>query len=45
MTRRPEDHVLAVEEGRLSPIVVVVTALLVVLFLLGLLYRAGLALL
>ena len=45
MTRRPEDHLLAVEEGKLSPVVVVVTTILVVLFLIGLLYRVGIALL
>ena len=45
MTRRPEDHVLAVDEGKVSPIIIIVTILLVILFVLGFLYRAGLALL
>ena len=44
MTRRPDEHMLAVEEERLSPVVIVVTVLLIVLFILAILYRIGIAL-
>ena len=45
MTRRPDEHVLSVEEGKLSPVIVVVTGILVALFLLAFAYRLGIALL
>lgn len=41
MTKTPDDHVLAVEEEKVSPIIIVVTILLVGLFLVAMLYRVG----
>lgn len=41
-TKRPDEHVLAVEEEKLSPVVLVVTIVLIILFVLALLYRLGL---
>lgn len=45
MTQRPDDHLLAVEKERLSPVVVVVTGLLILLFVIAFLYRLGVSLL
>lgn len=42
MTQAPDEHLLSVEEEMISPVIVVVTVLLALLFLIGFLYRAGL---
>lgn len=41
MTQAPDEHLLAVEEEAISPVIVVVTILLGLLFLIGFLYRFG----
>ena len=42
MTQAPDEHILSVEEEAISPIVLIVTVLLALLFLIGFLYRLGL---
>lgn len=42
MTRAPDEHVLAVDEEKLSPVIVLATIILVALFLIAVLYRIGL---
>ena len=41
MTKRPEEHLLATEEEKLSPVIVIVTIALILLFGFALLYRLG----
>lgn len=41
MTKRPDQHVLSVEEEKLSPVVVVVTIILIILFIVAFAYRLG----
>lgn len=45
MTQAPDEHLLAVDEGKLSPVVVVATILLAVLFVMAFLYRIGVTIL
>ena len=44
-TKTPDEHALAVEEGKVSPVIVVVTILLIGLFILAMLYRLGITIL
>lgn len=41
MTQTPDEHTLAVEEGKVSPVIILVTILIIVLFVLAILYRLG----
>ena len=43
MTQAADEHTLAVEEGTLSPVVVIVTVLIALLFVVAVLYRVGIA--
>lgn len=45
MTKTPDEHALAVEEGKVSPVIVIVTILLIALFVVAVLYRVGVTLL
>ena len=41
MTQTPDEHTLAVEEGTVSPIIILVTGLIIVLFVIAIIYRLG----
>lgn len=41
MARKPDEHLLATEEGKVSPVIIVVTILIIALFLVAFLYRVG----
>ena len=43
MTKAPDDHVLTAEEGRISPVIVLATILLGLLFVVAILYRIGIS--
>lgn len=45
MTKAPDEHALAVEEGKVSPVIIVVTILIIILFIVAFLYRLGVTLL
>ncbi len=45
MPRTPDEHVLAAEEGRISPLITIATVVLALLFGVALLYRFGLTVL
>ncbi len=45
MTQTPDEHTLAVEEGKVSPVVILVTMIIVLLFVVALLYRTGITIL
>lgn len=41
MTKRPDDHALAVEEGKISPAIVLFTVIMILLFVVAGVYRLG----
>lgn len=45
MAKTPDDHVLTVEEGRISPVIILATILLGVMFVVAFLYRIGISVL
>ena len=45
MTKTADEHTLSAEEGKVSPVIVVVTIVMILLFLVALLYRLGVTIL